>query len=250
MSDSRVALVTGSSRGIGAATALRLAGYGYRVCINYRADEAAATTVLEQVEQAGAKGMLVRADVGNEAEVIRLFRAIDDQFGQLTALVNNAGILMQQTTIEGLESERVASILKTNVTGTILCCREAVKRMAARHGGNGGAIVNVSSVAARTGSPGEYIDYAASKGAVDSITRGLAREVAAERVRVNAVRPGFINTGMHADGGEPDRVQRLAPSIPLGRGGEAAEIAELIAWLLSDAASYVTGSIIDAAGGR
>lgn len=250
MSDSRVALVTGSSRGIGAATALRLAGCGYRVCINYRADEAAATTVLEQVEQAGAKGMLVRADVGNEAEVIRLFRAIDDQFGQLTALVNNAGILMQQTTIEGLESERVASILKTNVTGTILCCREAVKRMAARHGGNGGAIVNVSSVAARTGSPGEYIDYAASKGAVDSITRGLAREVAAERVRVNAVRPGFINTGMHADGGEPDRVQRLAPSIPLGRGGEAAEIAELIAWLLSDAASYVTGSIIDAAGGR
>lgn len=247
MSKSPVALITGSSRGIGAATALHLARCGYRVCINYRTDEAAAAAVLER---AGGRGIVIQADVGEEADVKRLFETIDDEFGRLSVLVNNAGVLMRQTTIDGLDAGRIARILRTNVIGTILCCREAVKRMSTGRGGGGGAIVNVSSVAARTGSPGEYIDYAASKGAVDSVTRGLASEVAGEGIRVNAVRPGFIHTGMHADGGEPDRVERLAPSIPLGRGGEPDEIAALIGWLLSDAASYVTGSIIDAAGGR
>lgn len=250
MANSRVALVTGSSRGIGAATALRLARSGYQVCINYRSDSVAASEVLALVEHAGTRGIAVQADVGDEADAIRLFETIDDELGRLAALVNNAGILMQQTSIEGLDAGRITRILNTNVTGTILCCREAVKRMSTRHGGDGGAIVNVSSVAARTGSPGEYLDYAASKGAVDSVTRGLAVEVAGEGIRVNAVRPGFVNTGMHADGGEPGRVQRLAPSIPLGRGGEPEEIAELVAWLLSDDASFLTGSIIDAAGGR
>lgn len=248
--ESPVALVTGSGRGIGAATALRLARAGYRVCINYRVDRAAADRVLEDVRRTGVKAIAVQADVGEEADVMRLFETLDAELGALSVLVNNAGILMQQTTIAGLDAARVARILKTNVTGTILCCREAVKRMSRHNGGRGGAIVNVSSVAARTGSPGEYLDYAASKAGVDAVTRGLAREVADEGIRVNAVRPGFISTDMHADGGEPGRVERLAPSIPLGRGGEPGEVAELIAWLLSDEASFVTGSLIDIAGGR
>ncbi len=248
--DSPVALITGSSRGIGAATARRLAADGYRICINYRADAAAAAAVLEDVLAAGSEGIVVQADVGEEADVMRLYETLDAEFGSLSVLVNNAGILMRQSTISGLDAARVTSILNTNVTGTILCCREAVKRMAHRNGGQGGAIVNVSSVAARTGSPGEYLDYAASKAGVDAVTKGLAREVAGEGIRVNAVRPGFINTDMHADGGEPGRVERLAPSLPLGRGGEPEEVAELIAWLLSDDASYITGSLIDIAGGR
>ncbi len=250
MPASPVALVTGSGRGIGAATAERLAADGYKVCISYRSDADSARQVMASVEAAGMPAMMVQADVAVEADVIRLFDTLDAEPGPLTALVNNAGILMQQTTIDGLDAARVASILATNVTGTILCCREAVRRMSTRHGGSGGAIVNVSSVAARTGSPGEYLDYAASKGAVDSVTRGLAQEVAGEGIRVNAVRPGFIYTDMHADGGEPGRVDRLASAIPLGRGGNPEEVAELIAWLLSDAASYVTGSLIDIAGGR
>ena len=250
MPASPVALVTGSGRGIGAATAERLAADGYKVCISYRSDADSARQVMASVEAAGMPAMMVQADVAVEADVIRLFDTLDAEPGPLTALVNNAGILMQQTTIDGLDAARVASILATNVTGTILCCREAVRRMSTRHGGSGGAIVNVSSVAARTGSPGEYLDYAASKGAVDSVTRGLAQEVAGEGIRVNAVRPGFIYTDMHADGGEPGRVDRLASVIPLGRGGNPEEVAELIAWLLSDAASYVTGSLIDIAGGR
>ena len=250
MPASPVALVTGSGRGIGAATAERLAAAGYRVCINYRSDADSARRVKASVEASGVPAVMVQADVSVEADVVRLFDTLDAEFGRLTALVNNAGILMQQTTIDGLDADRIGSILATNVTGTILCCREAVRRMSTRHGGSGGSIVNVSSVAARTGSPGEYLDYAASKGAVDSVTRGLAQEVAGEGIRVNAVRPGFIYTDMHADGGEPKRVDRLASAIPLGRGGNPEEVAELIAWLLSDAASYVTGSLIDVAGGR
>lgn len=244
---SRILLVTDASRGIGAATARLAAQRGYAVCINYRQDAAAAEAVAAGIIDAGGDAVAIRADVSEEADVLRLYDAIDARYGRLDALVNNAGILERQTGIEGIDADRALRIMKTNVIGPMLCAREAVKRMSRRRGG---AIVNVSSAAARTGSPGEYVDYAASKGAIDTFTRGLALEVATQGIRVNAVRPGFIHTDMHADGGEPGRVARMAPSIPMRRGGEPEEVAEAILWLLSDAASFTTGSCLDVAGGR
>lgn len=245
-----VAIVTGGSRGIGAATAKLLANKGYRICVNYRSDEVAADAVVNELTSYGTTAIAVQADIGKEDDVVRLFEVVDQELGPVTALVNNAGILLPQMRVEAMAASRINQIFETNVTGAFLCCREAVKRMSTRHGGRGGSIVNVSSAASRLGAAGEYVDYAASKGAIDTLTRGLALEVAAEGIRVNCVRPGFIHTEMHADGGEPDRVARVADSIPLKRGGTPDEIANAIYWLLSDAASYSTGSFIDLAGGR
>lgn len=246
----KIALVTGASRGIGRATAILLAQMGWRVAVNYARRTDAALEVVDLIEQQGGSAFAIQADIAEEAQVMAMFTEIDRQPGQLTALVNNAGILFQQATLEQLTAERINRVFATNVTGSFLCCREAVKRMGHHHGGNGGAIVNVSSAAARTGAPGEYVDYAASKGAMDALTKGLSLEVAAQGIRVNSVRPGFIYTEMHADGGEPQRVDRVAPGIPMQRGGQPEEIARAIAWLLSDKASYITGTFIDAAGGR
>lgn len=246
----KIALVTGGSRGIGRATAILLAQMGWRVAINYARRTDAALEVVDLIEQQGGSAFAIQADIAEEAQVMAMFADIDRQPGQLTALVNNAGILFQQATLEQLTAERINRVFATNVTGSFLCCREAVKRMGHHHGGSGGAIVNVSSAAARTGAPGEYVDYAASKGAMDALTKGLSLEVAAQGIRVNSVRPGFIYTEMHADGGEPQRVDRLAPGIPMQRGGQPEEVARAIAWLLSDEASYITGTFIDAAGGR
>jgi len=246
----KIALVTGGSRGIGRATAILLAQMGWRVAVNFARRTDAALEVVDLIEQQGGSAFALQADIADEAQVMAMFADIDRQPGQLTALVNNAGILFQQATLEQLTAERINRVFATNVTGSFLCCREAVKRMGHHHGGSGGAIVNVSSAAARTGAPGEYVDYAASKGAMDTLTKGLSLEVAAQGIRVNGVRPGFIYTDMHADGGEPQRVDRLAPGIPMQRGGQPEEIARAIAWLLSDEASYITGTFIDAAGGR
>lgn len=244
-----VLLVTGGSRGIGAATALLAARAGYRVCVNYRNDERAARSVVQQITRAGGTAVAVPADVGRTADVERLYAEVD-RLGPLAALVNNAGVLERQCRVEDVDEQRLLRVLTTNVVGCFLAARQAVLRMSTRHGGAGGAIVNVSSAAARLGSAGEYVDYAASKGAVDTFTRGLALEVAGEGIRVNGVRPGFIDTEIHASGGDPGRVARLADRIPMGRGGRAEEVAEAIMWLLSDAASYCTGSILDIAGGR
>lgn len=244
-----VMVITGASRGIGAETARRAATRGHAVCVNYRRDADAAAAVVADIRTQGGAAQAVQADVSRQEDVDRLFAAAD-AMGTLVALVNNAGILERQTRIETLDAERLHRVFATNVIGTMLCARQAVLRMSTAHGGRGGGIVNVSSVAARTGSPGEYVDYAASKGAIDTFTRGLAAEVAAHGIRVNAVRPGFVHTGIHADGGEPDRVARLAPSIPMQRGGEPGEVAEAILWLLSPAASYCTGTFVDVAGGR
>ena len=250
MKDRRVAIITGGSRGIGAATAGVLAKQGYRICVNYCSNEAAANAVVSELTRCGSKAIAVQADVSKEDDTTRMFEAVDETLGPITALVNNAAILLPQTRVEDMDAARINRILETNVTGAFLCCREAVKRMSTKHGGQGGSIVNVSSVASRTGSAGEYVDYAASKGAIDTLTRGLSREVAAEGIRVNGVRPGFIHTEMHASGGEPGRVDRLADSIPMQRGGTVTEVANAIAWLLSDKASYVTGTFVEAAGGR
>ena len=246
----RVAIVTGSSRGIGAATALQLARNNYHVCVNYVSNENAAFRIVAEIEAAGGTAIPVQADVSDESDVVRLFSAVDDRLGPISALVNNAGIVLPQTRVENLDSARIDRMLHTNVTSCFLCCREAVRRMSQKHGGSGGSIVNVSSAAARIGAPGEYVDYAASKGAIDTLTRGLSLEVADEGIRVNCVRPGFIHTEMHADGGEPGRVDRLAGSTPLQRGGTPEEVANSICWLLSDDASYITGTFIDVAGGR
>lgn len=245
-----LALVTGASRGIGRATALMLAAKGYRVAVNYRQREAEALRVVEEIQQQGGDAFAVQADIANEDQLMAMFQRLDEQDAPLTVLVNNAGILFKQCRVEQLDAARIQQVFATNVTGTFLCCREAVKRMGTHHGGKGGAIVNVSSAASRLGAPNEYVDYAASKGAMDTLTKGLSLEVAQQGIRVNAVRPGLIYTEMHADGGEPGRVDRLGSALPLGRGGQAEEIAEAIVWLASDAASYITGSFIDAAGGR
>lgn len=245
-----ILLVTGAGRGIGAATALLAARRGYAVCVNYLRDQAAAMKVVGAIEHEGGRAIAVAADISVEAEVLRLYESIDRQLGPTTALVNNAGMLERQTRVQSIDAARLQRVFATNVIGSFLCAREAVLRMSTANGGSGGAIVNVSSVAARTGSPNEYVDYAASKGAIDSFTRGLAAEVASEGIRVNAVRPGFIHTDMHASGGEPDRIERVKGLVPLGRGGQADEVAQAILWLLSAEASYTTGAFIDVAGGR
>ena len=245
-----VLLITGASRGIGAETARLAAERGYDVCVNYRTNATAADAVVADVRARGAGAIAVQADVAVESDVVRLFEAVDRELGPLDALVNNAGIIDRQTRVEQLDAARIARVFTTNVTGAFVCAREAVRRMSTRHAGRGGAIVNVSSRAAVLGAPGEYVDYAASKAALDTLTIGLAREVAGEGIRVNGVRAGIIDTEIHATGGEPGRVARLGPQQPMGRGGHAIEVARAILWLLSDEASYTTGSFIDVAGGR
>jgi NAD(P)-dependent dehydrogenase (short-subunit alcohol dehydrogenase family) len=245
-----ILVITGASRGIGAATARLAAARGYAVCVNYRSNRDAAARVVQEIEAAGGRAMAVAADVAREADVRRLFETVDRELGPLTALVNNAGILERQMRVDAMDAARITRVLATNVTGTLLCAREAVRRMSTARGGTGGVIVNVSSMASRIGSPGEYVDYAASKGAVDSLTIGLAQEVAQEGIRVNAVRPGVIYTDIHASGGEPGRVDRVKALVPLRRGGQPDEVAQAILWLLSDEASYSTGTFIDVSGGR
>ena len=246
----RVLLITGASRGIGAETARLGAQAGYSVCINYFQSEAPAQALLDSIRQQGHKAIAVKADVAREADVIKLFETIDRDLGSITALVNNAGILEQQCDFENISLARLQRVFATNVGGSFLCAREAIKRMSTRHGGQGGAIVNVSSRAAVLGSPHEYIDYAASKGAIDSMTIGLAKEVGDQGIRVNAVRPGLIYTDMHASGGEAARVDRLKSGVPLQRGGNPDEVAKSILWLLSDDASYTSGCFIEVSGGR
>jgi NAD(P)-dependent dehydrogenase (short-subunit alcohol dehydrogenase family) len=247
---SRIVLVTGASRGIGAATARLAAARGYDVCISYRQHGEAARAVADEVRASGQRAAVVQADVASEADIVRLFETCDRELGRLTALVNNAGILETQMRVEAMDAGRLQRVFGANVTGSFLCAREAVKRMSTKHGGTGGAIVNVSSGASRLGSPGEYVDYAASKGAIDTLTIGLAQEVAQEGIRVNAVRPGFIYTDIHASGGEPNRVDRVKAFVPMKRGGTAEEVAHAILWLLSDEASFTTGGFIDVTGGK
>jgi NAD(P)-dependent dehydrogenase (short-subunit alcohol dehydrogenase family) len=247
-------LVTGGSRGIGAATARIAAARGWDVAVNYTRDAAAAEAVAADVRAAGRRALLLQADVADEAQVLAMFAALDREArsgrGRLAGLVNNAGVVDTAQRVDEMSAARIRRMFEINVFGSLWCAREAVRRMSTRHGGGGGAIVNLSSVAARLGAPGQYVDYAAAKGAIDAFTLGLAREVATEGVRVNAVRPGIIATDIHASGGQPDRAERMAPQVPMQRAGSAEEVAEAIVWLLSDAAAYTTGAVLDVSGGR
>jgi NAD(P)-dependent dehydrogenase (short-subunit alcohol dehydrogenase family) len=246
----QVVLVTGGSRGIGAATARLAAARGWAVAVNYTANSLAADEVVRQIRAAGGRAIAVQADVASEEQVVAMFGKVDAKLGRLTALVNNAGVVDVTARVDEMTAARLKRMFDINVIGSILCAREAIRRMSTRHGGQGGSIVNLSSAAARLGSPGQYVDYAAAKGAIDAFTLGLAKEVAAEGIRVNAVRPGLIETDIHASGGIPDRVQQLAHLVPMQRGGSADEVAQAIVWLLSPEASYTTMSLLDVSGGR
>ena len=245
----RVAVITGGSRGIGRATAIAAAARGFKVCVGYASNEAAARHVVSAIEATNGKAIAVKCDVGSESDILALFKAAD-AFGTLGALVNNAGIVGTTSRVDQMSAERIQRMMAINVTGSILCAREAVKRMSTRHGGRGGVIINLSSVASKLGSPNTYVDYAASKGAIDSFTIGLGYEVAGEGIRVAAIRPGLIDTEIHASGGEPDRAHRLSHTVPMKRVGTADEIANAIVWLMSNDASYVTSAILDVSGGR
>lgn len=246
----KVALITGASRGIGAATAVRLASNGYDICVNFLKNESAAQDVVQTASSFGVTAVAVQADISSESQVNQLFKAVDEGLGSIDTLVNNAGILFPQSPLVNFTADRINKVFSTNVTGCFLCCKEAVVRMSTKNGGKGGTIINVSSAASRIGSANEYIDYAASKGAIDTLTIGLAAEVADQGIRVNAVRPGFIYTQMHTSGGDPSRVNRLQDSLPLKRGGQPEEVAAAIAWLASTESSYSTGSFIEVSGGR
>jgi NAD(P)-dependent dehydrogenase (short-subunit alcohol dehydrogenase family) len=245
----KVVIITGGSRGIGRATAIAAAARGFKICVGYASNEAAARHVVSAIEAKNGKAIAVKCDVGNESDILALFKAAD-AFGTLGALVNSAGIVGPTSRVDEMSAERIQRMMAINVTGSILCAREAVKRMSTRHGGKGGVIVNLSSVASKLGSPNTYVDYAASKGAIDSFTIGLGQEVAGEGIRVAAIRPGLIDTEIHASGGDPDRAHRLSHTVPMKRVGTAAEIANAIVWLMSDDASYVTSAILDVTGGR
>ncbi|MBN9072505.1 MAG: SDR family oxidoreductase [Rhizobiales bacterium] len=250
MNGSKVLLVTGGSRGIGAAVVRLAAERGWRVALSYVSNRSAAETVVREAERAGSEALAVQADVGSEADIMRLFETVDRRFGRLDGLVNNAGIVAAKARVDEMGVERLERMMRVNVIGSILCAREAIRRMSTVHGGRGGVIVNLSSRAAVLGGPGEYADYAASKGAIDTFTIGLAREVGGEGIRVNAVRPGLIDTEIHASSGQTDRLERLRGSVPMQRAGEADEVATAVLWLLSDEASYTTGALLDVGGGR
>ncbi|KQP12802.1 SDR family oxidoreductase [Pseudorhodoferax sp. Leaf267] len=250
MAQDKIVLITGGSRGIGAATALLAARQGWAVAVNYTRDAAAAEAVVRQITDGGGRAIAVQADVADEAQVLAMYEAVDAQLGRLTALVNNAGVVDTTQRLEDMSVARLRRMFDINVIGALVCAREAVRRMSTRHGGQGGAIVNMSSAASRLGGAGQYVDYAASKGAIDSFTIGLAKEVASDGIRVNAIRPGLIETDIHASGGLPDRVAQLAHQVPMGRGGSADEVAQAVVWLMGEGASYTTMTFMDVSGGR